>query len=107
MNVFFLLGGNMAINYKLCFAQKFIIKNGSESTKEESYVYIFRKMFLRKSQREFWGKIGVKQSGGSRYERDNRKFPTPVKIALSFVYKEELERFNHYLIRNSDIITKS
>lgn len=44
---------------------------------------------LRKSlglnQTEFWTKIGVTQSGGSRYEND-RAMPKPVLLLLEIIY---------------------
>ena len=38
------------------------------------------------NQAEFWGAIGVTQSGGSRYE-SGRRFPLPVRILLDCVYR--------------------
>jgi DNA-binding transcriptional regulator YiaG len=40
------------------------------------------------SQSEFWGPIGVTQSGGSRYEND-RKVPRPVDKMLTIAYASE------------------
>ncbi len=37
------------------------------------------------SQRDFWGPLGVKQSGGSRYE-NGRSMPKPVEMLLGIVY---------------------
>jgi hypothetical protein len=47
---------------------------------------------LRKSlglnQAEFWGRIEVTQSGGSRYE-NGRPMPPPVRKLLGIVYMKE------------------
>ena len=46
------------------------------------------KLFRRKnemSQAEFWSRIGVTQSGGSRYE-SGRSIPRPVQQLLHVVY---------------------
>lgn len=40
---------------------------------------------LRMNQKEFWAKVGVTQSGGSRYE-NGRDMPQPVQILLKLVY---------------------
>src|SRR5205085_8749324 len=45
----------------------------------------------RLSQEEFWGRIGVSQSGGSRYEC-GRSVPEPVRILLTLAYGSERER---------------
>lgn len=37
------------------------------------------------NQSEFWGPLGVTQSGGSRYE-SGRHLPTPVKLLLNLAY---------------------
>ncbi|MGD9787486.1 MAG: helix-turn-helix domain-containing protein [Sulfuricellaceae bacterium] len=42
------------------------------------------------NQQEFWTKIGVTQSGGSRYE-SGRNMPKPVRELLRLVYVEELD----------------
>lgn len=34
------------------------------------------------NQAEFWGLIGISQSGGSRYERYNRTIPEPIAKLL-------------------------
>ncbi|HYC46089.1 MAG TPA: hypothetical protein VED01_11480 [Burkholderiales bacterium] len=48
---------------------------------------------LRMNQQEFWSRIGVTQSGGSRYE-SGRTMPKPVRELLRLVHIEgiELER---------------
>ncbi|STQ90823.1 helix-turn-helix domain-containing protein [Iodobacter fluviatilis] len=50
---------------------------------------------LGMNQQEFWSKIGVTQSGGSRYE-SGRNMPRPVRELLRVVHVEQidLERIN-------------
>lgn len=46
------------------------------------------KAFRRKhgmNQSQFWGRVGVTQSGGSRYESE-RNIPQPVRLLLHIVY---------------------
>lgn len=40
---------------------------------------------LRMNQTEFWSRIGVTQSGGSRYE-GGRKAPEPTRIVVDLAY---------------------
>jgi transcriptional regulator with XRE-family HTH domain len=47
-----------------------------------------RKLGLNQS--EFWGKIGVTQSGGSRYE-SGRSMPRPVRELLRLVHIEGID----------------
>ncbi|MBU6460845.1 MAG: transcriptional regulator [Proteobacteria bacterium] len=42
------------------------------------------------NQQEFWNKIGVTQSGGSRYE-SGRPIPKPVKELFRLVYIERID----------------
>jgi len=49
---------------------------------------IRRKLGLNQS--EFWGKIGVTQSGGSRYE-SGRSMPRPVRELLRLVHIEGID----------------
>jgi transcriptional regulator with XRE-family HTH domain len=42
------------------------------------------------NQHEFWGRIGVTQSGGSRYE-GGREMPKPVKELLRLVHVEQID----------------
>jgi transcriptional regulator with XRE-family HTH domain len=42
------------------------------------------------NQQEFWTKIGVTQSGGSRYE-SGRQMPKPVRELLRLVHVEKLD----------------
>ncbi|HVC49062.1 MAG TPA: hypothetical protein VND43_02720 [Burkholderiales bacterium] len=42
------------------------------------------------NQQEFWNRIGVTQSGGSRYE-SGRPIPKPVKELLRLIYVEQLD----------------
>jgi len=45
---------------------------------------------LGMNQQEFWGMIGVTQSGGSRYE-SGRNMPRPVRELLRLVHVERLD----------------
>ena len=45
---------------------------------------------LGMNQEEFWTRIGVTQSGGSRYE-SGRAMPRPVRELLRLVHVEQLE----------------
>ena len=45
---------------------------------------------LRMNQQEFWARIGVTQSGGSRYE-SGRKMPKPVRELLRLVHIEGIQ----------------
>ena len=45
---------------------------------------------LSMNQQEFWARIGVTQSGGSRYE-SGRKMPKPVRELLRLVHIEGIE----------------
>ena len=49
---------------------------------------IRRKLGLNQSQ--FWSKIGVTQSGGSRYE-SGRNVPRPVQALLRLVHIEQID----------------
>jgi transcriptional regulator with XRE-family HTH domain len=49
---------------------------------------IRRKLGLNQS--EFWSKIGVTQSGGSRYE-SGRSIPRPVQALLRLVHIEQID----------------
>ncbi|HWQ40132.1 MAG TPA: hypothetical protein VNM24_16250 [Burkholderiales bacterium] len=42
------------------------------------------------NQQEFWGRIGVTQSGGSRYE-SGRRMPKPVRELLRLVHVEQID----------------
>lgn len=42
------------------------------------------------NQTDFWSKVGVTQSGGSRYEK-GRDIPKPVRALLRLVYIEKLD----------------
>lgn len=43
------------------------------------------------NQTEFWARVGVTQSGGSRYE-NGRKPAKPVRMLLALAYGPERER---------------
>lgn len=45
---------------------------------------------LGMNQQEFWTKIGVTQSGGSRYE-SGRDMPKPVRELLRLVHMEQVD----------------
>jgi len=45
---------------------------------------------LSMNQQEFWARVGVTQSGGSRYE-SGRKMPKPVRELLRLVHIEGME----------------
>ena len=45
---------------------------------------------LQLNQQEFWARIGVTQSGGSRYE-SGRRMPKPVRELLRIVHIEGIE----------------
>jgi transcriptional regulator with XRE-family HTH domain len=49
---------------------------------------IRRKMGL--NQQQFWSKLGVTQSGGSRYE-SGRNMPRPVQHLLRLVHVEQID----------------
>ena len=42
------------------------------------------------NQQEFWGRIGVTQSGGSRYE-SGRSMPKPVRELLRLVHVDQID----------------
>lgn len=42
-------------------------------------------------QTAFWKRVGVTQSGGSRYENGERRVPTPVQSLLRLVYVEKVD----------------
>ena len=45
---------------------------------------------LGMNQQEFWGRLGVTQSGGSRYE-SGRNMPRPVRELLRIVHVEHVD----------------
>lgn len=79
-------------------------RNGKAKIRKNPYIEAGQKMKLfekllnpreiRKklglNQQEFWTKIGVTQSGGSRYE-SGRNMPKPVKELLRLVYVEDVD----------------
>jgi predicted transcriptional regulator len=48
---------------------------------------------LDMNQKDFWLKVGVTQSGGSRYE-NGRNMPRPVSELLRIVYVEQIDLRN-------------
>lgn len=59
---------------------------------------IRRKLGLNQS--EFWGSLGVTQSGGSRYE-SGREMPKPVRELLRLVH---VERVDLAKVRREDVV---
>lgn len=55
---------------------------------------------LRLSQYDFWSKVGVTQSGGSRYE-NGRNVPRPVRELVRLVHIEKIDLSK---IRKDDLI---
>ena len=62
--------------------------NSSKTTDKHEPREIRRKLGL--SQQQFWSKIGVTQSGGSRYE-SGRNMPRPVRELLRLVHVEQID----------------
>ena len=60
--------------------------NGNNKTSEPREIR--RKLGL--NQQQFWSKIGVTQSGGSRYE-SGRNMPRPVRELLRLVHVEQID----------------
>lgn len=56
------------------------MKNGTNLADPRSV-----RQHLGMNQHEFWSRIGVTQSGGSRYE-SGRRMPKPVKALLTLAY---------------------
>lgn len=44
------------------------------------------------NQSQFWSRIGIGQSGGSRYESGSRKPPRPVQMLISIAYGSAKEK---------------
>ena len=62
--------------------------NQMKATEKLDVREIRRKLGLNQSQ--FWSKIGVTQSGGSRYE-SGRNIPRPVQLLLTLVYGTDMQ----------------
>ncbi|MEX0960218.1 MAG: helix-turn-helix transcriptional regulator [Burkholderiales bacterium] len=60
--------------------------------KSHEYLQNPREVRLRLglNQQEFWGQIGVTQSGGSRYE-SGRRMPKPVRELLRLVHVDQVD----------------
>jgi transcriptional regulator with XRE-family HTH domain len=43
------------------------------------------------NQTEFWERIGITQSGGSRYESGDRQMPQPVLTLLRAIYIDKID----------------
>ena len=62
--------------------------NSSKTVEKNEPREIRRKLGL--NQQQFWSKIGVTQSGGSRYE-SGRNMPCPVRELLRLVHVEQID----------------
>jgi transcriptional regulator with XRE-family HTH domain len=51
---------------------------------------------LGQNQTEFWSRVGVTQSAGSRYE-SGRNVPKPVQLLLTLTYGTEKQSYPLYL----------
>jgi hypothetical protein len=40
-------------------------------------------------QHDFWARVGVTQSAGSRYESSGRPLPTPIQMLIELAYGNE------------------
>lgn len=47
-----------------------------------------RRAELRMSQIDFWKRVLVRQSAGSRYESGERRIPAPVNALLNIAYED-------------------
>jgi hypothetical protein len=54
---------------------------------------------LRLTQAQFWSRIKVTQSGGSRHENE-RSMPGPVRKLLSIVYLKETAKRSRSVLRS-------
>jgi transcriptional regulator with XRE-family HTH domain len=57
-----------------------------KSSKKQASAWLQLRKRLGLNQSEFWGCVGISQSGGSRYEKENRAVPLPVKMLLDIAY---------------------
>ena len=62
--------------------------NSTKAIEKSDPREIRRKLGL--NQQQFWSKIGVTQSGGSRYE-SGRNMPKPVRELLRLVHVEQID----------------
>lgn len=62
--------------------------NSTKAVEKTDPREIRRKLGL--NQQQFWSKIGVTQSGGSRYE-SGRNMPRPVRELLRLVHVEQID----------------
>jgi transcriptional regulator with XRE-family HTH domain len=62
--------------------------NSTKTVEKADPREIRRKLGL--NQQQFWSKIGVTQSGGSRYE-SGRNMPRPVRELLRLVHVEQID----------------
>ena len=58
------------------------------TTKKQTTIKDYRALRrkLDMNQTEFWSRLGVTQSGGSRYEASSRKVPKPVAMLAVIAY---------------------
>ena len=56
------------------------------------------------SQRAFWARLGITQSGGSRYEQGSRIIPKPIELLLQLVYGKDPSRILRRL-RGEQLLT--
>ena len=55
---------------------------------------------LKKTQREFWERVGITQSAGSRYERGGRAIPETTRILVTLAYSHNpMPFFNRFRYR--------
>ena len=80
----------VSFNFSNRFTPNNFLKNSAmkPTSKEINVREIRRKLGL--NQQQFWTKIGVTQSGGSRYE-SGRNMPKPVKELLRLVHVEQID----------------
>ena len=72
----------MPINQKPSKAPKLFLQTG-----EEAFAH---RTNLQLNQSDFWNRIGVSQSGSSRYE-SGRKLPKPIQLLLHLTYATTTE----------------
>ncbi len=63
----------------------------SKETKNKNILDIWAlRRLMRLSQTEFWSKVGVSQSCGSRFENGNR-IPTPIRLLIDVIYVHSID----------------
>jgi DNA-binding transcriptional regulator YiaG len=76
------------LDFSKAAAAERIIMNSAKYLDKTEPREIRRKLGL--NQQQFWSKIGVTQSGGSRYE-SGRNMPKPVRELLRLVHVEQID----------------